>query len=188
MIIFLGLPKSGTTSFQYLFEFLGYNSYHWTKGEEYIGMIIYKNKISNKKLLNGFLENDVITQMDVCMDNKNEYWPQITDFMQLYYENPESIFILNKREPTELLDSFKRWNGLNQRLVKYNPEILDDYSDNAFINFVKNYYQEVEMFFKKHPNSKFIIYDINNDNIEKLKKYIDIKDIKMLPHYNKNNK
>ena len=29
MIILLGLPKSGTSSFQYLFKLLKYNSYHW---------------------------------------------------------------------------------------------------------------------------------------------------------------
>jgi hypothetical protein len=186
MIILLGFPKSGTTSFHVLFLELGYNSYHWTKGEEYIGMMIYNNKISNKKLLNGFLKNDVITQMDVCMDKKNAYWPQITDFQQLYYENPDSIFILNKRDPTQLLHSFKRWNNLHHRLIKYNPEILDDYSDNSFINFVKNHYLTVETFFKQQPNSKFLTFDINKDNIEKLKIYIDIKDIKMLGHYNKN--
>ena len=32
---------------------------------------------------------------------------------------------------------------------------------------------------------KFIIYDIESDNIDKLKKYIDIKDIKDFPHKHK---
>jgi len=62
----------------------------------------------NKPLLNDFLNTDVITQMDVCNDENNNYWPQITDYEQLYNENPDSIFILNKREPRKLLSSFKR--------------------------------------------------------------------------------
>ena len=44
MIILIGLPKSGTSSFQHLFKLLGYNSYHWTKNKKYIAMMIYKNK------------------------------------------------------------------------------------------------------------------------------------------------
>ncbi len=31
----------------------------------------------------------------------------------------------------------------------------------------------------------FLIYDIESDNIDKLKKYIDIKDIKDFPHKHK---
>ena len=32
MIILLGMPKSGSSSFQELFTKLGYKSYHWKKG------------------------------------------------------------------------------------------------------------------------------------------------------------
>ena len=45
MIILIGFPKSGTSSFQKLFQTLGYRSYHWKKDDKYIGMMIYKNKI-----------------------------------------------------------------------------------------------------------------------------------------------
>ena len=44
MIILLGLPKSGTSSFQELFLNLGYNSYNWKKGNKYIGKMIENNK------------------------------------------------------------------------------------------------------------------------------------------------
>lgn len=44
MIILLGLPKSGTTSFHELFKKLGYKSYHWKKGNNYIGKMIENNK------------------------------------------------------------------------------------------------------------------------------------------------
>ena len=111
MIILLGLPKSGTSSFQYLFKLLKYNSYHWKFKNNYIGTIIYKNKKNNKSLLNGFSKDDVITQMDVCIDKNNCYWPQITDYKKLYKENKNSIFILNKRDPIKLLDLFKRWEN-----------------------------------------------------------------------------
>ena len=87
MIILLGLPKSGTTSFHSLFKKLGYQSYHWKKKGKFIGSLIKNNKIKKKPLLSGFLDTDVITQMDVCMNNKNCYWPQIVDYKQLIKEN-----------------------------------------------------------------------------------------------------
>jgi hypothetical protein len=169
MIILLGLPKSGTSSFNKLFIELGYNSYHWKKGT-----MIYQNKKNNKPLLNDFLETDVITQMDICLDKNNAYWPQITDYEQLYNENVDSIFILNKRDPEKLLSSFKRWNKLNERLINYNPELLDNNTDESFIDFVIKHYTNIETFFSKYPNSKFIVFDIENDKLEKLNKYIDL--------------
>ena len=189
MIILIGLPKSGTSSFQHLFTQLGYRTYHWVKGKQYIGSMIKNNKSNNKPLLNDFLDTDVITQMDICINENNCYWPQIVDYKQILKENPGSIFILNKRNPEELLDSFKRWGvGLHNRLYKYNPELIDDKTDKGFINFVNNFYKDIETYFTKDSNIKFISYDINNDKIEKLKKYIDIKNIKILPRININKK
>ena len=186
MIILIGLPKSGTSSFQYLFTLLGYNSYHWRKNNKYIGTMIKNNKINNKPLLNDFLDNDAITQMDVCIDKTNCYWPQITDYKQIHKENPDSIFILNKRNPKDLLDSFKRWGKLHKRIFTYNPELIADKTDEGFKKFVNKFYKDVEKYFTSDSNIKFISYDINNDNIEKLKKYIDIKHYKRFPKKNVN--
>ena len=139
MIILLGLPKSGTSSFQHLFRSLGYKSYHWTKGNNYIGTLIKNNKINNRPLLGNFLDTDVITQMDICIDNNNCYWPQIVDYKQITKENPDAIFILNKRNPEELLSSFKKWGELDQRLFKFNPELIADKTDKGFIDFVNSF-------------------------------------------------
>ena len=187
-IILLGFPKSGTSSFQKLFTQLGYKSYHWRKGNKYIGVMIKENYINNKPLLNDFSDKDVITQMDVCIDKDNAYWPQILHYRQIYEENKNSIFILNKRNPKQLLDSFKGWKNLNKRLYNYNPELIYDKTDNGFINFVLKFYNEVEEYFSQHTESKFLTYDIDNDTIDKLKPYIDIKNIKLFPKKNVNKK
>lgn len=126
--------------------------------------------------------------MDVCVNRKNCYWPQITDYKQLYIENPEAVFILNKRNPEEILSSFKRFRKMDKRLFKYNPELIDDKTDQGFINFVNKFYTDIENFFSQYPNAKFLSYHIKNDNIEKLKKYIDIKGKKKLPQKNVNKK
>tara|TARA_B110001469_G_C9648293_1_gene329199 strand:+ start:7159 stop:7758 length:600 start_codon:yes stop_codon:yes gene_type:complete len=197
MIILLGLPKSGTTSFNVLFENLGYKSYHWKKQKKYIGKMIQDNKKNGKPLLSDFLDTDVITQMDVCVNEDNCYWPQILDYKQIISENPNSIFILNKRNPEEILDSFERWHNkldapmctqFKKRLFKYNPEIIPEKTDKAFIEFVNKFYLEIETYFKENKNIKFISYDINNDKIEKLNKYIDIKETLALPRENVNKK
>jgi hypothetical protein len=93
MIILLGFPKSGTFSFQKLFIELGYNSYHWLTKHGHIGTMIYKNKQMNKPLLNDFLITDVITQMDVCIDENNNYWPQITDYEQNCIMKIQTLFL-----------------------------------------------------------------------------------------------
>jgi len=188
MIILLGFPKSGTTSFHELFKTLGYNSYHWKKKYIPIGLLIKNNKLNNLPLLNDFNKDDCITQMDICISNELSYWPQITDYEQIYNENPDSIFILNKRDPSKILASFKKWNNpiFLTRLYMYSSELIQDKTDEGFINFVINHYNNIENFFKSKPQNKFIIYDIENDNINKLSKYIDIKDIKEFPHENHN--
>jgi len=185
MIILVGLPKSGTSSFQELFKQLNFTTYHWKKNGEYIGSLIKTNKLNNRPLLNDFSYTDCITQMDIC-NHECSYWPQIVDYKQIYYENPDAIFILNKRDPNKLLKSFKEWQGLYTRLHKYSPELIHDKTDEGFINFVSKYYFEIENFFNSKKDVKFIVYDIEKDTIDKLKKYIDIKNISVMPHSNKN--
>jgi len=184
MIILLGLPKSGTSSFQSLFSKLNYKSYHWVKDKKYIGTMIKINKLLKKPLLSDFKKNDVITQMDICINKKHCYWPQITDFKQIYNENQNAIFILNKRDPEKVLKSFKKWNNYLDRLFKYNPELIQDKTEKGFINFINQHNNKIEIFFKNKKKAKFISFDIENDSLDKLKKYIDIKNIINLPKSN----
>tara|TARA_B100001250_G_scaffold109583_1_gene92562 strand:- start:395 stop:979 length:585 start_codon:yes stop_codon:yes gene_type:complete len=189
MILLIGFPKSGTLSFYHLFKKLGYKSIHWCKGgglgnnNIYIGRIIQKNKQKGLPLLNNLRKPDAITQMDVCVSETKCYWPQLVDYKQLYYENKNAIFILNKRDPHKILESFKR-KGLHNRLYKYNPELIDDKTDKGFINFVQKHFNDVENFFGAQIDAKFISYDIENDDIQKLSKYINIKNIDTFPKHN----
>jgi hypothetical protein len=190
MIILLGLPKSGTSSFQKLFTLLHYKSYHQTKEKNFIGMLIKNNKDKNLPLLSEFNKNDCITQLDVCYGIEKSCWPQITDYEQIYNENSDSIFILNKRNPIKILSSFKRWGRLDNnyfnRLCKYSQDILKGDTDEAFIKLVETHYANIESFFSTKPEAKFISYDIENDTIEKLGKYIDLRGIKVFPKENVN--
>ena len=183
MIILLGFPKSGTRSFTLLFEKLGICShiYHWKKDNEYIGKIINDNKIRKKLLLDGFEKDDCITQLDVCSSEELNFWPQITDFKKLYSENPDAIFILNKRDPEKVFLSFQKWFEYDKRIFKFNPHFFKSLDKSGFIDFVKEHYKNTEGFFKSKPKAKFISFDIDTDNIQKLNKYIDTGNLKKLP-------
>jgi hypothetical protein len=185
MILLLGLPKSGTSSFDKLFEILGYNSYHWEIKKKYIGNIIQNNKKNNLPLLNGFSSTDCITQMDVCVSSEFCYWPQIVDYEQLYFENKDAIFILNTRDPVKILQSFKKWHGLYNRIRVYNPELIEKDTDEDFIMFVNSHYNRIRQFFLSKPDAKFIEYHIENDKLDKLAQFIDLKGIQTLPYLNK---
>ena len=195
MIILLGFPKSGTTSFTFLLNKLGYKSYHWVyrSDTDYIGSWVKKCKERNEKLLS-FLPKEkkpiAITQMDVCVDKNNCYWPQLVDYKLLYEQYPDAIFILNTRNPNDILKSMKKWQDYNERMFLFNPELFNGLTgtkDEKIIKLIQNHFNNVTEFFNKKKNSKFIRYHIINDKIEKLNKYIDTKNLKF-PVVNSNKK
>jgi len=73
-------------------------------------------------------------------------------------------------------------------MCKYNSELISNDTEELFIETVQNHFNNVETFFSKHSDAKFISFDIENDNINMLKKYIDIKSYKSLPRENVNNR
>ena len=136
--------------------------------------------------MSGLCDDDdyCITQLDVCQ-KEHSYWPQITDFKRLYEENPDCVFILNKRDVPSLLKSWKNWKRLDKRLYEYSPGLVKEPNDEGFAEFVKNHYESVETFFSSHKDSKFLTFDIIDDDISKLEKYIDIKGFTEMPHERK---
>ena len=180
--ILLGLPKSGTSSFQDLFLKLNRETAHWRFNRDsihrggFIGKHISLNKEKGDPLLKGLEHYDDITQMDVCINSRYAYWPQLTDFKQLYTENPERIFVLNKRDPSKILYSLKKWVfrgiGFDERMRLYNPELFTEVKgrsdDEKMINLIKGHYLKVEEFFLEMNPAQFISFDIENDTTEKL--------------------
>ncbi len=185
MIILIGFPKSGTSSFQELFHRCGYKTAHWKYKHNYIGTIINDNKKKGRPLLFGLEELDCITQMDVCISYTDNFWPQITDYKQLYEENPDAVFILNKRDPRDIVSYFKKWGHLNLRLFKYNSELVQDKSDKGIVDLINKHYDDVESFFKNKPKAKFISFHICKDNLSKLKPFVNVKGQTKLPVENK---
>jgi hypothetical protein len=61
-----------------------------------------------------------------------------------------------------------------------------DKTDTGFVEFVSRFYKDVEEYFASDLNTKFISYDINTDENQKLTKYIDIQNIQVFPKKNTN--
>lgn len=186
MILLLGFPKCGTSSFQSLFESLGLKSVHHMcyKQKRFVGHIIKQNKDMKRPLLTSLQMYDCITQMDVSHETSRSYWPQLFDFKQLYFENPTATFILNKRSPKRLLRSFRKWKNGDIVRRMYVSGLLKQDDDELFLNFVHDHYKRVEAFFSKLTNAKFMIYSIDSDNVDKLSAFIDLKDVRDFPHKN----
>jgi|694.fasta_scaffold01068_2 hypothetical protein len=182
MIIVIGLPKSGTTSFNYLFQQLGYNTIHSHNENHSIiaGELIelaYKN---NKPLLYYVEEKgiNVISELSYSMPNK-KYWPQFNYINDIIDNYEDIIYILNRRDITNHIKCLKYFN--------IDKIILDDNNfDMSIENVIEDFYISIKNKLVG-LNRKFIEYDIDIDNIDKLKEYIDIKEITTFPHINKTN-
>ena len=119
MILLIGFPKSGTSSFQKLFSSLGLNSICWKIDDQYIGMIIKNNKTNSLPLLKGLEQFDCITQMDVCVSKTCAIWPQIMTLNN--YKN---------------MSSFKRWFNYYDRTFTFSPELTKVKTDEGFIDMI----------------------------------------------------
>ena len=150
--------------------------------------VVFLNLQNNLPLFTSVNDFDCITELNICYSNEENYWPQIHDYKQLFYENSEALFILNTRDKTKILNSYKNWfyknESLYDRFIKFNPELISETSDQAFFDFIDNHYQKIRNFFLLQNNANFVEFDIEKDRLSKLNQYIDLSDFKKLPNKN----
>lgn len=172
-------------SFQNLFEAMNIKSAHWQVTEGYVGELIYKARSENKKLLHYLHNYEAVTQMDICLSQHLNFWPQIDLTEEIAYQYPTSTFILHTRNPEHILKSVKKWGNLYQRILDFREfhgsETLSD--DEKIIFWIDEHYRHVRKVFSGRTN--FIEFDIENDSIEKLRVPLNIPDtITTFPHAN----
>lgn len=176
--ILLGFPKSGTSSFQYLFEQMGYNSGHWVYKDEYIGVMINHADTKDVKLFTYLKELDCITQMDVCVSQDINFWHQITHLEKIKKQYPNTKFILNVRDKFKVLNSMKNWINNDKsyfdRILEFNNivEYVGKTKEDKILNWIEDHHENVRSLFKENKN--FIEYNIETDSIEKLRDFIKI--------------
>jgi len=179
MIIVIGLPKSGTTSFNYLFQMLGYKTIH-SHNEDHsiiVGELIEKAYNENKPLLYYVKDKgiDVITELSYS-SNEKKYWPQF-NYINNIIETYDIIYILNKRDINEHIKSL-RYYKIDEIMMR------DNNFNDSLENIIEKFYLNIKNKLVEN-NRRFIEYDIEIDNIDKLRKYIDLKEITTFPNMNK---
>ena len=212
-VFVLGFPKSGTDSLHFLFKKIGCNSLHWDckskdikkcvnmsmfeaenitlydewreKTAGYLMSLAYQK---NKSLLY-FINNryTIFTQMDLCykgVDPNLCIWPQLTWFKLLYYQYPDSLFILNYRNIENHIKSINNWYDMRQRFIEYDIPGLPKgigVNDTDIKNWILLHYHNVEEFFGKYSPQSLLTYDIEQDNVTKLEQFLHCNGL-IMPH------
>ena len=163
----IGFNKCGTRSIHHFFEKNGIKSIHYDKGR--LAKTILIRNYNNKLLLdNKYNKYTVFTDMENIRSNMFPiYIPQLF-FKKLYYQYPNSKFILNIRNKQKWLKSrCAHRNGnylkiISNKLKKTEEEVVLHWSNEWDIHI-----NNVKLFFTKKPG-KLLIFDIENDDIQKL--------------------
>lgn len=180
MILVIGFPKAGTASFDYLFKNLGYNTLHSHTEDHNIiaGELIDKAIKENKPSLSYIQQYgyDAVTELNYSLYPKI-YWPQFNNINNIIQEYDDVIYILNKRNIDKHLKSLKYFEI--DEIIK-----IDNNFNNDIKDIIYNYYDNIN---KKMAiyDRKYLEYDIDTDDISKLTKYIDIRNITTFPHTHK---
>lgn len=189
-IILLGFPKSGTSSFQDLFELMGLKSVHWHYGknrEFHVGSSMYKARSEGKPLFHYLKQFDCVTQMDVCLNAQLNYWPQVDLLEEIYGQYPDAIYILNTRPTDKILKSIQKWGDLQDRILEYHDikSYRGSSADEKVCNWMEDHFARVRTLFAGNPN--FIEFNIERDSLEDLRDLIEIPPhITAFPHKNIN--
>lgn len=166
MIIFLGLPKCGTMSFTQSFNAAGFRAVHWVNDAgEYVGELMLRALREGKKMFHYLSEYNVLTQMDVCLPDKNIcLFPQSDLYELIYRQYPKASFILNHRTTENHVKSIYSWGGLRERLRLFGITDLT--------SFVEQHNKNIRDFFCGKPN--FIEFSIESDGNEKISQFVGI--------------
>lgn len=170
----IGFNRCGTTSLYELFKKNGYNSIHWANGE--LAKTLLNNKNNNLPLLTDI--NDYVFYSDMEFVSSNQIIEGYKMFDLLDKQYPNSLFILNKRDKTNWINSrLQHPRGEKTYIKRYcdfysltEKEIIEMWSndwDTHHLN-VKNYFLN---------NSRFIEFDIEKDNPNKIYDYLKINGI-----------
>eukprot|EP01083_Nonionella_stella_P030321 83142_1 len=205
----IGFPKSGTLSLHKLLTTMGCHSTHWiwsnphvnyTKINEtnatnselvqtrYVGALMELAKRNNKSLLYYFDDGiNGFTQMDVCKP-KTCFWPQLVDYRTLNEQYPNSLFILMHRNITAHLRSIDNWGHMRKRFVRndipYLPVGIGE-EDDEMRGWIEGHYERIISYFNQVGPARFLMFDIGNDHINKLQRFMHCHNNYTMKHEHK---
>ncbi|MEM9884534.1 MAG: sulfotransferase [Bacteroidota bacterium] len=173
----IGLNKTGTTSLGKAIANLGFD----------------KHTSCNINLLRDYQNGNISSILKLAEDYNNfEDWPWPLIYKDLYFEFPDSKFILTIRESPEvwfssLCNHAKRTGPTEHRKIVYGYEMPQS-KRSAHIRFYNFHNQSVTDFFNKQsPNNFLTVCWEKGDGYDKLCKFLDIDNCpsESFPHLNK---
>lgn len=192
-IVLLGFPKSGTSSFHWLFKQLGFESHHLDYHRKPIAQLMIECHRRGRNLLD-FIPSPrrkpvCLTQIDCCMVPGSSFWPQITLLEELTQQYPNTLYILNTRDPKNLLRSFLNWGDYLGRIFRHNPELFVDIpagpQDRRFLALVDRHHRNVRRHFARHSELTLLEFDIERDSVDRIAEFIDLQGISEFPWWNR---
>lgn len=192
----IGFNKCGTNSFCFLFNSVRpiLRCVHWDYGR--LAYTIHRNFLENKPLLTGYDDFIFFADMEGTVDgNKNsEFIYAHKEYYKLLDEQyPESKFILNTRNIHDWIRSRKAHTNRSDYEIpsyfercKFHYKLNDQELVDRWVLDWRNHHEDVIDYFKYRPND-LLVYDINNDSIDKIKNFFpDLRfGCKEFPHSNK---
>jgi hypothetical protein len=179
MILIIGFPKAGTTSFDYLLKQLGYQTLHSHNEDHSViaGELMERARRENKPLLH-YIEArgyHAVTEMNFSIHPKT-YWPQFTCIHDII-KDYDITYILNKRD----IHKHARCLKILQidEIIKRDNQLTGEIED-----IIMKYYDEIKRSIEYYGRT-YVEYTIDTDDISKLKPYMDLKGITEFPHMNK---
>ena len=202
-IFIIGFNKTATRSLHHFFKENGLPSVHWD--HFHLVRCLERNIELGKKLLTGGIVHNTkvnsegrYEDMVVFSDMTNPVPPKDPSdyYKQLDIDYPNSKFILNIRNVDGWITSRFNHGGGNYYLKHLKFFRLDDTESGRnelkqiYKKMHENHHKDVLEYFKNRKND-LIVFDIVNDNIEKVIKFFEgiyKLDSKLYKHHGKTNK
>lgn len=172
----IGFNRCGTTSLYSFFKENSFDSIHWNNGD--LAKKMDSNSKKNQPLLQDIDNYQFYSDMEFISDSKIIEAYKMFQILDKQYTN--SLFILNTRNKENWLKSrLQHQNGSSSYIKKYSSyynlstkEILEMWSIDWDIHHkkVRSYFQN---------NSRFLEFDIENDNPEKLFNFLKLNNIEI---------
>ena len=186
-IFCIGFPKSATKTLTRAFSSTGMAAFHQntTDGQNVATALVSGNRDKDNPFyyLNQRFQSFAITEADYTnFDRGIVEWPQL-DYLLLrnaLFHNPNSIMILNYRNPESLLDSFTRWKDgdFRDRVTRADlpglPTGVGD-KEQDMLDWFERHFMACRAMFRIY-RTRFIEVDIESPDFQsKLEHFLDIR-------------
>jgi len=184
----VGFNKCGTRSLCQLFKQSGYDSVHYQKGR--LAKKILQNFLRSRDILSGINKHTFYSDLECAYGSRGVPIYAYLLYKEIYYQYPNSKFILNVRPIDDWIRSRLRHSNrkyvrfCKKRLKLNKGEVVEEWK-----NHFHKHIEDVIGFFIDKPD-RLLVYDISTDNPDKIINFFPELnlDISKWGHYGKTKK